>query len=60
MAEWKDGKCVVYEDRHGNVKCSVCCGPLFCSDSGDMPEVCPHCGVPLDYSIYGDQSGIYD
>lgn len=52
MATWKNGKCVVYEDRHGNTRCGACCEPLFCKKSGDMPENCPHCGAPLDYSIY--------
>lgn len=42
----------VYEDRYGNVRCSACCGPLFCNECGDMPETCPHCGAPLEYSIY--------
>ena len=37
MSEWKNGKCVVYEDRHGNTRCGVCCAALFCDDNGDMP-----------------------
>lgn len=53
MSEWKNGKCVVYEDRHGNTRCGVCCAALFCDDNGDMPDNCPCCGAPLDYSIYG-------
>lgn len=52
MSEWKNGKCVVYEDRHGNTRCGVCCAALFCDDNGDMPDICPCCGAPLDYSIY--------
>ena len=52
MSEWKDGKAVVYEDRHGNTICGACCAPLFCDDCGDMPEACPQCGEPLEYSIY--------
>lgn len=35
MSEWKNGKCVVYEDRHGNTRCGVCCAALFCDDNGD-------------------------
>lgn len=54
MSEWKNGKCVVYEDRHGNTRCGVCCEPLFCDENGDMPDKCPHCGAPLDYSIYAE------
>lgn len=52
MSEWKDGKRLVYEDRHGNTRCGVCCAALFCDDNGDMPDTCPCCGAPLDYSIY--------
>lgn len=52
MAEWKNGKAVVYEDRHGNTRCGSCCEPLFCNKCGDMPETCPNCGAPLDYSSY--------
>lgn len=52
MSEWKNGKCLVYEDRHGNTRCVVCCAALFCDDNGDMPDTCPCCGAPLDYSIY--------
>ena len=37
MSERKNGKCVVYEDRHGNTRCGVCCAALFCDDNGDMP-----------------------
>lgn len=54
MSEWKNGKCVVYEDRHGNVRCGVCCEALFCDENGDMPDNCPSCGAPLDYSIYSE------
>lgn len=53
MSEWKNGKCAVYEDRHGNTRCGVCCAALFCDDNGDMPDTCPCFGAPLDYSIYG-------
>ena len=53
MSERKNGKSVVYEDRHGNTRCGVCCAALFCDDNGDMPDACPCCGAPLDYSIYG-------
>lgn len=52
MKEWKNSKAVVYEDRHGNTRCGACCTPLWCNDCGDMPETCPQCGAPLDYSIY--------
>lgn len=52
MSEWKNGKAVVYEDRHGNTRCGACCAPLWCNDCGDMPESCPQCGAPLDYSGY--------
>lgn len=52
MSEWKNGKSVVYEDRHGNTRCSACCSPLWCNDNGDMPDTCPQCGAPLDYSAY--------
>lgn len=55
MAEWKNGKAVVYEDRHGNTRCGVCYEPLFCDKCGDMPETCPNCGAPLDYSSYTEE-----
>ena len=49
MSEWKNGKAVVYEDRHGNTRCSACSAPLWRNDGGNMPESCPQCGAPLDY-----------
>lgn len=52
MENWKDGKALVYEDRHGNTRCSACCAFLSCDDNGDMPDKCPCCGAPLDYQIY--------
>ena len=52
MGDWKNGKSVVYEDRHGNTRCGACCSPLWCNDTGDMPDTCPQCGAPLDYSPY--------
>lgn len=52
MSEWKNGKAVVYEDRYGITRCGACCAPLLCNDCGDMPETCPQCSAPLDYSIY--------
>lgn len=58
MSEWKNGKCLVYEDRHGNTRCGVCCAALFCDDNGDMPDTCPCCGAPLDYSIYNPAAEI--
>lgn len=27
MSEWENGKCVVYEDRHGNTRCGVSKAP---------------------------------
>ena len=56
MIEWKNGKAVVYEDRHGNTRCGMCHAPLWCDECGDMPESCPKCGAPLDYSIYSPNS----
>lgn len=56
MSEWKNGKAVVYEDRHGNTRCGACYAPLWCNDCGDMPETCPQCGAPLDYSFYDEPS----
>ena len=56
MSTWKNGRAVVYEDRHGNTRCCVCCAPLFCNKFGDMPDECPSCGAPLDYSIYNEGS----
>lgn len=52
MVEWKNGKALVYEDRHGNTRCGACCSPLWCNDCGNMPNTCPQCGVPLDYGNY--------
>ena len=52
MSKWINGKCEVYEDRHGNIRCEGCCEPLFCNENGDMPEECPRCGAPLAYSIF--------
>lgn len=54
MAEWKNGKAVVYEDRHGNTRCGVCYEPLFCNECGDVPEACPNCGAPLVYSSFNE------
>lgn len=58
MSEWKNGKWLVYEDRHGNTRCGVCCAALLCDDNGDMPDTCPCCGAPLDYSIYNPTAEI--
>lgn len=52
MSNWKNGKCAVYEDRFGNTRCGACMEALFCDENGDMPDECPRCGAPLDYSLY--------
>lgn len=52
MKNWKNGKCAVYEDRFGNTRCGACMDALFCDENGDMPDECPRCGAPLDYSLY--------
>lgn len=52
MNEQNTKKSAVYEDRYGLTRCGVCRKPLTCDKIGDMPDACPHCGAPLDYSIY--------
>lgn len=56
MSEWKNGKAVVYRDLYGIARCGECYAPLWCSDFGDMPETCPRCCAPLDYSKYSAPS----
>lgn len=43
----------VYEDIHGVTRCGECDAEIVCNDTGDMPDICPACKRPLDYSSYG-------
>lgn len=40
----------VCEDNFGVLWCEDCGAELTCDENGDMPETCPDCGAPLDYS----------
>ncbi len=42
----------VFETPYGEVLCGRCGCELECNECGDMPEVCPECGVTLSYSYY--------
>ena len=42
----------VFETPMGEVLCGRCGHELECNDCGDMPDVCPECGVKLNYSFY--------
>ncbi|MGE4354210.1 MAG: hypothetical protein AB7D36_09020 [Oscillospiraceae bacterium] len=48
----------VYEDDYGMSRCGYCNAELVCDECGDMPEVCPVCGKPLDWSYYTNEIGL--
>lgn len=53
MACQKDSEAIeVYETPVGEVLCGRCGRELECNDCGDMPDICPECGAPLNYSYY--------
>lgn len=51
----ENGKCEVYEDCYGYVRCGCCREAIFCDENGDMPEECPGCGAQLSYSVYDQE-----
>lgn len=32
-----------------NVCCCICGEELMCNDAGEMPSLCPNCGVMVEY-----------
>lgn len=41
---------------HGECFCGDCGQLIVCSETGDMPELCPGCGRLLDWSKFDEQS----
>lgn len=39
-------------DEYGLTHCEGCGSEILCDENGDMPYVCPNCGVFLDYSEF--------
>lgn len=56
LAEFAASYAAVQEDEHGIIHCSNCNTELVCNDCGSMPELCPSCGVALDWNSYDPAS----
>lgn len=41
-----------HENDFGLLLCQNCGTEVICDENGDMPEKCPGCSAPLDYSSY--------
>lgn len=48
---------IVYEDYAGIVRCNGCHAELLCDENGDVPNVCPTCKEPLNWSMFDKMVG---
>lgn len=60
MSEWKNGRAVVYEDRHGNARCGACSTALFATTAAICRQPAPGCGAPLSYDFFSPSSATTD
>ena len=48
---------LAYTDDLGVARCGECGAELLCSETGDMPDVCPECGRRLEYDSFMEPDG---
>ena len=52
MMERDTAQALTYTDDLGVARCGECRTELLCSETGDMPDVCPGCGRRLEYDRF--------